>query len=85
MTTQMTHGWARTKDRQPTGYRKALCGLLAPRRSVRKAGFTCPMCQAVQNNTVASANAVGARDAGRRRNRPQDNGERGGRQGGGRR
>ncbi len=72
MAGQISHGWARTKERLPAGVRQALCGVLAPRRFVRTSGFACPMCQAVRNNTVSSAATLGAR-----------RGE--GRQGGGRR
>lgn len=54
MAAKIVHAWARTKDRPPTGYRTALCGLLVPRRQARQSGVTCTMCQTVRANTTLS-------------------------------
>lgn len=58
MAVKIVHGWARTRERVPSGYRKALCGLLVPRRQARTSGVTCTMCQTVKGNTNLSTMAL---------------------------
>jgi hypothetical protein len=63
MARRIVHEWARTRERVPTGYRKALCGLLVPRRDARKSGVSCTLCQTVKANTTLSAMGLGESQA----------------------